>query len=175
MSLNKASGPDGITIEFIRKFWPKLYKDFHKIMADFHSNGTIPNGLNSSFITLIPKTKQPKLVTDFRPISLINCSLKILLKVMANRLRKVIPNIVLEEQSSFMKGRNITDSVLITIEVAHSLQTKAVEGFILKLDFEKAFNSVNWEFLIHSMEQIGFGDRWNNWILSILKSMSLYW
>ncbi|KAK1353173.1 hypothetical protein POM88_053011 [Heracleum sosnowskyi] len=90
MGLNKSPGPDGITVEFIKKFWNLMFKDFNNMASKFHDTGILPKGLNSSFIALISKCKQPKLVSEFRPTSLINCSLKILLKTLANRLRNNI-------------------------------------------------------------------------------------
>lgn len=147
-----------------------MIKDFTRMASKFHDSCILPNGLNSSFIALIPKCKQPKLVSDFRPISLINCSLKILLKTLANRLRNSIGSLNSEEQSAFMRGRNISDSVMVVSEVAHSLQSKEEEGFILKLDFEKAFDLVSLEFLLHAMDKFGLGQKWNSWMLSIMTS-----
>lgn len=94
MDPNKAPGPDGMNVAFIKEFWSLMHKDYEEMIDKFHKIGLLPQGLNSSFITLIPKIGSPRLVTDFRPISLINCSLKVLLKILANRLRSAVNGII---------------------------------------------------------------------------------
>lgn len=104
--------------------------------------------MNSSFIALISKTNNPVKVTNFRLISLINSTLKIILKLLASRLGRVMSNIISEERFLFVKGRKISETVLIVKEVVHSMGVGKVEGLILKIDFEKAFDSVKWSFLL---------------------------
>lgn len=96
--------------------------------------------------------------------------MKIILKILANRISPLLHKLVAEEQSAFVKGRQIADSILITNEVAHSISHGQVKGLILKLDFEKAFDSVNWEFLLETLQIMGFGVRWRDWIQAILSS-----
>lgn len=79
----------------------------------------------------------------------------------------------MEEQTAFVKGRSITDGVMIVNEVSHSILRNQTEGIILKLDFAKAFDSVSWHFLFHILESLNFGDRWCLWIKSILHSMKM--
>lgn len=85
MGPDKAPGPDGFNARYIKFLWKHLEKDILKLFNDFHSSSILPDGVNKLFLALIPKVLNPVLVSDFRPISLINCSLKILLKVLANR------------------------------------------------------------------------------------------
>lgn len=170
MDSNKSPGPDGISVEYLKKMWTSIHADILKMVQEFCYQGKLPNGLNSSFICLIPKKETPTSVCDFRPISLINCVLKILLKALSLRLGQHIPSLVSEVQSGFIKSRNITDSFLVTQEVVHSLQSKRVKGFILKLDFEKAFDSVNWNILFKALNAFGFGNKWIQWIKVILES-----
>lgn len=80
MDPNKALGPDGVNVAFIKEFWSLMHKDYEHMFAKFHMTGYLPTRMNSLFVTLIPKIPNPRLVTDFRPISLINCSLKSFLK-----------------------------------------------------------------------------------------------
>lgn len=121
MDANKALGPDGINIGFIKEFWNIMHKDYEDLMSKFHATGDLPQGMNSSFVVLIPKSSNPRLVIDFCPISLINCSLKILMKMLANRLRDPIDRLISKEQSGYIKGRAISESILVTSEVAHSI------------------------------------------------------
>ena len=88
-----------------------------QFMTEFHENGKLVSGLNSSFITLIPKKENPSDLGDYRPISLVNSVYKILAKVLSRRLKKVMPSITSEVQSAFFGGRFILDGVLIANEL----------------------------------------------------------
>lgn len=141
-----------------------------QFFEDFHRSAYIPRGANSSFIALTPKKKKPCQINDFRPISLINCSIKLLLKVLANRLKHCLQDIISEEQSSFITGRNITDSIFMVNEVIHLMQYHKIDGFILKLDISKAYDSVDWSCLIHVMRCINMGKKWISRALALFQS-----
>lgn len=126
-------------------------------MEKFYESRELPQGINASFITLIPKTHPPLRIQDYRPISLINCSLKILLKLLAKRLKPTLHTLVLEVQHAFIKGRYISDCILVAGETAHSIQHNTKKDVILKVDFKKAFDSVRWESLINILNYQGFG------------------
>lgn len=91
--------------------------DILKSMAEFHEHGRLVKGLNCFFATLIPKKENPTSIQDFRPISLINSIYKILSKVLACRLKMVLPSIISPTQSAFMSGRNIVNGILVANEV----------------------------------------------------------
>ncbi|XP_071726422.1 uncharacterized protein [Rutidosis leptorrhynchoides] len=107
------------------------------------------------------------------PISLIGSYYKIIAKMLSNRLRKVVPNIIGSEQSAFMSGRYILDGVLVANETVDFIKRNKRHGLIFKVDFEKAFDSLNWSFLFEVMECMGFGARWRSWIKSCLCSASI--
>ncbi|XP_071709006.1 uncharacterized protein [Rutidosis leptorrhynchoides] len=95
------------------------------------------------------------------------------MKLLSNRLRKVIPNLVGYEQSAFIKGCNILDGALIANETVDYLKHKKSKRLVFKVDFKKAFDSLSWEFLMEIMGIMGFGIKWRDWILSCLKSASI--
>ncbi|XP_071714730.1 uncharacterized protein [Rutidosis leptorrhynchoides] len=132
-----------------------------------------PDGCNASFVTLIPKKADPLRFGDYRPISLIGSYYKIVSKLLSNRLRKVLPSLIGIEQNAFLKGRFILDGVLIANEMVDFLKTNHKKGIISKVDFEKAFDSLNWNFLLEVMKSMGFGCKWRKWILNCLKSASI--
>ncbi|GJW90006.1 RNA-directed DNA polymerase, eukaryota, reverse transcriptase zinc-binding domain protein [Tanacetum coccineum] len=101
---SKAPGPDGFSFAFVKKYWDIIQKDLYDFINSFFASSELPYGANSSFFTLIPKVNNPTLITDFRPISLIGIHYKIIAKILANRLSKVIDKIVSKEQSAFIAG-----------------------------------------------------------------------
>ena len=167
---DKSPGPDGFTFEFFRHFWDLIGQDVCKSIKEFFASGMFPNGCNPSFIALIPKISDAKFVKDFRPISLIGCQYKTVGKILANRLSVVIDELVSPEQSAFIKGRQILDGPLILNEVLSWCNNKKKKTMIFKVDFEKAFDSVRWDFLDDILHKFGFGSRWRGWIAGCLKS-----
>nr|KYP72270.1 Transposon TX1 uncharacterized [Cajanus cajan] len=97
---------------------------------------------------------------EYRPISLIGCMYKVLAKVLANRMKKVIGKVIYESQSSFFKGRLILDSVLIANEILEEAKRKKKQCLLFKVDFEKAYDSVNWEYIFFVMEKMRFPISW---------------
>jgi len=92
----KSPGPDGVNFGFIKEFWEELKGDVMRFITDFHRNGKLTRGINTTFIALIPKVDNPQRLNDFQPISLVGCLYKILSKVLANRLRKVMGRVISE-------------------------------------------------------------------------------
>ncbi|GKG08780.1 hypothetical protein Tco_0334612, partial [Tanacetum coccineum] len=106
---SKAPGPDGYSFAFVKKYWGTIQKDLYDFVNLFFASCVMPNGANSSFFTFITKVNNPTLITDFRPISLIGMHYKIIAKILANRLSKVIDKIVSKEHLAFIVGRQILD------------------------------------------------------------------
>ncbi|GJV80075.1 RNA-directed DNA polymerase, eukaryota [Tanacetum coccineum] len=161
---NKSPGPDGFTFEFFHKFWKTLDQDVFQAVSDFFENGHIPRGCNASFIAFIPKIHDTKIVKDFRPISLIGSIYKIITKILANRLCNVLPCLISEVQSAFVSNRNILDGPFILDELLQWCKHKRKRAMIFKVDFEKAFDSVKWDYLIDTLRAFGFGQKWCSWI-----------
>ena len=107
---------------FYKSFWHIEGNDVTSIVLNALNSGVVHESLNSTFISLIPKVKNPKKVSDFRPISLCNVIYKLISKVLVNRLKLVLPNIVSDSQSVFLSGRLITDNVLVAFETLHYLK-----------------------------------------------------
>ncbi|GLT25058.1 hypothetical protein SLA2020_002120 [Shorea laevis] len=167
---HKAPGPDGYNFNFIKFVWDTLKDDFVEFFREFHQRGRLVKGLNSSFLTLIPKKMNPLELKDFRPISLIGCIYKLLAKVLANRLKNVMSNIISDTQSAFLGGRQLVDSVLTLNEVVDEARRRKQQAFVFKADFEKAYDCVDWSFLDWMMDRFGFGSRWRGWIKECLST-----
>ncbi|GJS80405.1 RNA-directed DNA polymerase, eukaryota, reverse transcriptase zinc-binding domain protein [Tanacetum coccineum] len=130
----------------------------------FFKFSDLPKGCNSSFIALIPKIPDANLVKDFRPISLIGSIYKIIAKILTNRLVDVLGGIINEVQSAFIKDRQILDGPFILNEVMSWCKKKKKQTLLFKVDFEKAYDSVRWDFLDDVLGKFGFGDKWRKWI-----------
>ncbi|GKF38472.1 RNA-directed DNA polymerase, eukaryota, reverse transcriptase zinc-binding domain protein, partial [Tanacetum coccineum] len=167
---SKAPGPDGYSFAFVKKYWGTIQKDLYAFVNLFFASCVMPNSANSSFFTLIPKVNNPTLITDFRPISLIGIRYKIIAKILANRLSKVIDKIVSKEQSAFIAGRQILDGPVILSEIIEWYKKRKKKLLIFKVDFEKAFDSISWNYLIHILDSFGFDNKWCSWIKACLNS-----
>nr|GEV36064.1 RNA-directed DNA polymerase, eukaryota [Tanacetum cinerariifolium] len=140
--IDKSPEPNGFTFGFYKRFWSLIDRDVVAAVKHFFQIGRIPKGCNSSFITLIPKIPDAKMVKDFRSISLIGSLYKIIVKILANRLVVVLGDIVNEVQSAFVANRQIFDGPFILNEVFQWCKSKKKHSFIFKIDFEKAYDSV---------------------------------
>ncbi|MCI12774.1 LINE-1 reverse transcriptase like, partial [Trifolium medium] len=144
---NKSPGPDGFNFAFIKNCWDILKGEIRIMFDQFHGIGKLPKSLLSYFVALIPKVSSPFGLGDYRPISLLGCLYKLIAKVLAARLAKVMHSLISSNQSAFIKGRNLIDGVLIVNEVVNLAKRSDKECLILKVDFEKAYDSVDWGFL----------------------------
>ncbi|KAJ0805636.1 putative RNA-directed DNA polymerase [Helianthus annuus] len=168
----KAPGPDGMNFRFIKHFWSLFKDDFRRIFDWFYNSGEINLGSGASFIALVPKVKDPVSLANYRPINLVGVISKVISKVLANRLRRVLDGVISENQSAFLKGRYILDGPLIVNEIISWIKKKKDKAFILKIDFDKAYDNVNWNFLVSIFQEMGFHEKWCSWIMGILKSAS---
>ena len=155
----KSPGPDGLNFKFIKKFWQTLKPDIIRFLDEFYVNGIFPKGCNASFIALIPKVSDPQGLLDYRPISLIGCIYKIVSKLLAKRLKKVMSSIIDGRQSAFIEGRHLLHGVLVTNEVVEKAKRKQKSCLMFKVDYEKAYDSVSWNFLFYMMRRMGFCPR----------------
>ncbi|GKA57457.1 cysteine-rich receptor-like protein kinase [Tanacetum coccineum] len=166
----KAPGPDGFMFKFYKTQWDTIAPDVMDYIREFEMTSFLPRGCNSSFIALVPKVKDPLVRNDFRPISLIGSQYKILAKILANRLAMVIPSVVSEAQTVFIKGRQIIDGLLVVDEIILWAKVYKKKLFMLKVDFEKAFDTLSWSLLDSIMDQMGFTSKWGQWIFACLIS-----
>jgi hypothetical protein len=146
MHPSKAPGPDGMSSFFFQKYWHIVGQDVVTAIFSVVNSGHMLQKLNHSHLVLIPKKKNPQLVSDYRPISLSNVVYKILSKVLANRLKHVLPKIISESQSAFVPGRQITDNINVAFELMHGLRTRRkgkISHVALKLDMSKAYDSTH--------------------------------
>ncbi|XP_019186483.1 PREDICTED: uncharacterized protein LOC109181186 [Ipomoea nil] len=172
MSPCKAPGPDGFSAGFYQQTWQIVGDLIVTFASKFFENGSLPEGSNDTIITLIPKTENPETVRQLRPIGLCNVTYKILTKAMTSRLKNISQKIVGMYQTSFVPGRQITDNILLYQEVLNSFRTKkgAVGWMVWKIDLEKAYDCLSWDFIQDTLEDIGFNQSWRRNILACIRS-----
>ena len=192
----KSPGPNGFNFNFIKTNWDTIGDEFIKSVLSFFELGFIPRGCNASFVALIPKRGNPMSQHDFRLISLVGCVYKVITKILANRIKNVLlislvgcvykvitkilanriknvlPSIIDIRQSAFIGGRGLLDSVLVAT-VVDFMKREKKSGVLFKVDFEKAYDSVDWKFLYYMMGILGFNERWIKWIRACLTSVTV--
>ncbi|GJW41997.1 RNA-directed DNA polymerase, eukaryota, reverse transcriptase zinc-binding domain protein [Tanacetum coccineum] len=158
---DQAPSPDGFTFKFFKTLWDFIQPDVVWFVREFFQSVYFPKGCNSSFIALIPKVSNAKFVSEFRSISLIGCQYEIVGKLLANRLSMVIGSCVSVEQSAFIKGRNILDGPLLLIEYMSWYHKRKKDLMVFKVDFEKAYDSLRWDWCLNLTSNITYKTRVN--------------
>lgn len=174
MHPDKAPGPDGMTPAFYQKHWAVVGNEIIQLVRKFFETGEVLESMNDTNIVLIPKKKNPSLLSELRPIALCNVVMKIITKVAANRLKQVLEVVISDTQSAFIPGRLISDNIMIAFEIMHYLKQKKFgkEGFMaLKLDMSKAYDRIEWQFLQEIMVKMGFNNWWTHLIMQCVSSV----
>jgi len=152
---SKSPGPDGFNFSFIKLCWDILKKDVVVAVNDFAVNGKLPRGSNAPFLCLIPKVDNPLQLGEFIPILLVGCLYKIILKALSLRLKKVIGKVIDLRQLTFLEGRGLLDSVLVANEVLEEVKSKKKSCVFFKVDYEKTYDSISWEFIYYMLGRLG--------------------
>ena len=160
---------------FFHNYWDIFGPNIINMVLNVLNSNLSMTDINKTNISLIPKTNQPTKMTEFRPISLCNTTYKIISKVLANRLKDILPNIISKNQSAFTANRLIMNNVLVAFEFMHYLNHKkeGKENYMsIKLDMSKAFDRVEWSFIKGVMEKLGFAKKWIDIIMNCVSSVS---
>ena len=165
MECNKTPGSDGLPAEFYKVFWSDISNLFLNSINYAYRSGLLSVTKRRGIIKLIPKKDaEPNLIKNWRPISLLNCDYKIVAKAIANKFKQVIPNIINYDQTGFLKGRFIGENIRLIDGIIKYTAAKNIPGLLLFLDFEKAFDTVEWPFLQKTLQYYNFGQSAINWI-----------
>ena len=168
MGKYKAPGPDGYQLVFYQHCWDVVGSSVTKFVLEFFATGDLPRGSNDATLVLLAKVAKPERITQYRPISLCNVLFKIITKMMVIRMKQVIPKLIGPTQASFIPGRLSIDNIVIVQEAVHSMRRKkGTKGWmLLKLDLEKAYDRIRWDFLEETLEAAGFSETWRGRIMA---------
>eukprot|EP00253_Pinus_taeda_P030389 PITA_30389 len=166
----KAPGPDGFTTTFFHTFWDLIKYEVWQIVEESRTLHWMLPSLNTTFIALIPKEEDSITPDKYRPIALCNVIYKVVSKVIANRLKPLLPMLISLEQLGYVEGRQIMDGILLTHEIIHSLKSSKQACMLLKLDLSKAFDKLSWSYIQHMLIAFGFCSMWVRWIMSLVTS-----
>ncbi|CAA7045620.1 unnamed protein product [Microthlaspi erraticum] len=150
---------------------PKIIEEVKKIFEA----GIIPSSINSTHVRLIPKIPSPKTVAEYIPITLCNVYYKIFSKILTSRLQPILSTIISENQIAFVPGRAISDNMLITHETPHYLKGSGATkhcSMAVKSYMSKAYDMLDWSFIVALMERLSFLPKWINWILQCISTIS---
>lgn len=172
MPIDKAPGPDGFNGLFFKKCWSIIKSDIYNLFLEFVEDKVNLAAINSSYIVLVSKISNPTTASDFRPISLLNCCVKLLTKLLAERLQLSILKIIHKNQYGFIRSRTIQDCLAWSFEYIHQCQQSKREIVIAKLDFAKAFDTVEHVVILEMLKLLNFPPRWVRWVDAILCSGS---
>jgi len=166
-----APGPDGFGGHFYQTYWDIVGAEVVQSVQEFFISGVLANNINNNLIVLIPKVPGPRVMGDYRPISLANFQFKVITKILADRLANVTMRIISIEQRGFIRDRQISECVILASEAINTLDKRQYGGNIaLKVDIAKAFDTLDWNFLLEVLRRFGFDEMFVTWILLILQS-----
>ena len=169
-----APGPDGFGGHFYYSFWEVVGSDVVHSVQEFFQAGVLAPNVNSNLIVLIPKITGSQVMGDYRPIALANFQFKIVTKILADRLAIITMRIISIQKRGFVRERNISNCVILAYEVINLIDRRQFGGNVaLKVDIVKAFDTLDWKFLLAVLRQFGFSDVFVDWILAILESSRL--
>jgi hypothetical protein len=168
---NKAPGPDGFTAYFFKQGWEIIRIDFIAAIQFFFDRGSLPRCINATRIALVPKVENPTCMNDYRPISCCNVMYKCISKILATRLKTILPEVIGPSQAAFVPGRQISDNILLTQELMHKYHMgRGPARCALKVDLKKAFDTISWDFILKALQAISIPGKMVGWIHTCISS-----
>jgi len=172
MPKDKASGCDGMPTEFFQELIEEISPTLLQAFLAMLRRGKTSEWTNKGLITLIPKSGDHAKIGNWQPIMLLGSLYKILAKTLARRLQDLLPNMIRPSQTGFVKGRSILDNTFLAQEAQQWAKESNQDLVLLLLDFEKAFDRIEWNFLFEALAKLGFSPKWIHWVSSLYTSAS---
>ncbi|KAL8104841.1 hypothetical protein AgCh_028856 [Apium graveolens] len=174
MHSEKSPGPDGMNPDFFQAFWGVVGTDVTNFCQRFLNTGELPEVVNRTLVCLIPKVKNPKQMTDLRPISLLNVLVRIMSKVLSNRMKPYLKTLISDKQSAFIEGQLLTNNALLAFEINHCIKrrTQGGKGLAgLKLDVSKAYDRLEWCYIEGMLLKFGVNHTWIQRLMTCVRTV----
>ena len=172
MKKNKSPGNDGLTVEFYQKFWSVFGKYVVNSFNTSYERGELSASQKQAVITLLDKGKDRCKISNWRPISLLNVDYKIMTKVLAIKIAKVMPKIIHHNQVGYVQGRNISENLRALLDIMEYTKLHDIPGLMVSLDFKKAFDSLEWDFMLKILEKFNIGPSFIRWVKTVYTGAS---
>ncbi len=170
---NKSPGNDGLTKEFYKAFWGKIATPLLDSYNYSLEKGSLSISQRQAVITLIDKPgKDRSILSNWRPISLLNTDYKLLTKILAERVKAILPSIISPSQTGYITGRSTSDSIRLIQDIIHLSELNQTPTMLLTVDFQKAFDSIEWNLILIALEKFNFGPTFISWIKIIYDDIS---
>lgn len=169
---NKSPGNDGLTAEFYLKMWPIIGNILVRAANVANQKGELSTSQKQAVITLLDKGKDRNQIKNWRPISLLNVDYKVISKALANRFITFLPQLIHVNQTGYIQDRNITENLRTISDILHYTKEENLPGLLVCIDFQKAFDSVEWDFLRQVLDKFNFGKSFTSWIKTLYSGVS---
>jgi hypothetical protein len=160
LKTESAPGPNGFTVIFFKRLWQYIKRSIWDMVQHFNKDCLDLTRLNYGVLTLVPKVKEANSIRQYMPICLLNVDFKIFSRLLTERITPIADNIISPSQTTFIRGRNILEGVVVLHEVIHELKRSGKKGVLFKIDFEKAYDKVRWDFVEETLVKNGFPPIW---------------
>ena len=174
MNNNKTPGEDGLPVDFYKVFWPKIKNLFYEMMIACHKDEILHDSARKGILNLIPKAnKDPRLIKNLRPITLLNTDYKIIEKAVANKMLPALEKIINPDQRGFMRGRRISVNIRKFLDLMYHVEKEDLEAVVLSLDFVKCFDKCSFQILHGSLDYFEFGSIVKEWTKILYEQFSV--
>ena len=164
MKVNKSPGSDGLPSEFYKIFWNEISLYYYNSLIHSYAEKSLSPSQKLSILTILHKKGDRQLLNNYRPLSLTNTDYKIIAFVLARRLQKIVNRVISNDQSAYIKGRFIGINARTIVDIFEYCEQNDIDGILLFLDFQKAFDSVEWNFMFKVLKEFNFGDAFIEWL-----------
>ncbi|KAL0292193.1 UNVERIFIED_CONTAM: hypothetical protein Sradi_6999800, partial [Sesamum radiatum] len=173
ISEDSAPGPDGYSSAFFKAAWSEIGAQVCESVREFFQSGRLLKQINATLLVLIPKMQLPTRVSDFRPIACCNVLYKVITKVILRRMQRCLHLLIDPSQTAFVPGRSISDNVLLAQELlAGYNRARLPARCTIKVDFQKAYDSVAWDFLLEGLKLFNFPPQFVTWLEQCITTAS---
>lgn len=162
---NKAPGPDGLTSAFFKASWGFLSHEVLDSVAHFFSSSFMPAASNSTILSLVPKHPGASSISQYRPISCLNTLYKVVARLLVRRLKPILPDLIVPNQTAFVKNRLLIENTILAGELVNGYHRRTgTKKITIKVDIAKAFDTLSWEFLFNCLEGLQIPQQLLSWL-----------